>query len=84
MGRTVLLLANLAAAPFAVTLLSHPAYGLWALIQAILPWTNLAKYHALSMRPARWPRCPRPPFYRWSHGKRGAYTQWCLRRCSGF
>jgi hypothetical protein len=37
MGRTVLLLANLAAAPFAITLSQPPAYGLWALIQAILP-----------------------------------------------
>jgi O-antigen/teichoic acid export membrane protein len=42
-GRTVLLLANLGATPFTIRLLGPAAYGLWALVQAILTWANLAE-----------------------------------------
>jgi len=41
-GRTVLLLANLAATPFTIRLLGPAAYGLWALIQTILLWASVA------------------------------------------
>jgi O-antigen/teichoic acid export membrane protein len=42
-GRTVLLLANFAATPFTIRLLGPSAYGLWALIQAVFVWANLAE-----------------------------------------
>jgi len=42
-GRTVLLLANFGATPFTVRLLGPAAYGLWALIQAILTWAGPAE-----------------------------------------
>jgi len=42
-GRSLLLLANLGATPFTIRLLGPSAYGLWALIQAIFIWANLAE-----------------------------------------
>ena len=42
-GRTILLLANFAATPFTIRLLGPSAYGLWALIQAVLVWAGLAE-----------------------------------------
>jgi O-antigen/teichoic acid export membrane protein len=42
-GRSVLLLANFAATPFTIRLLGPSAYGLWAIIQAVLVWVNLAE-----------------------------------------
>ncbi len=42
-GRGLLLLANFAATPFTVRLLGPSAYGLWALIQAVFVWANLAE-----------------------------------------
>lgn len=42
-GRAVLMLANLGATPFTIRLLGPSAYGLWALIQAILLWVNPAE-----------------------------------------
>lgn len=42
-GRAVLLLANLAATPFTIRLLGPSAYGLWALVQAILLWASVAQ-----------------------------------------
>lgn len=42
-GRSLVLLANLGATPFTIRLLGPPAYGLWALIQAVLTWAALAE-----------------------------------------
>lgn len=42
-GRSVLLLANFFATPFTIRLLGPAAYGLWALIQAVLMWATLAE-----------------------------------------
>lgn len=42
-GRAVLLVANLASTPFTIRLLGPSAYGLWALIQAVLLWAGLAE-----------------------------------------
>lgn len=42
-GRTILLLANFGATPFTIRLLGPSAYGLWALIQAILVWAGPAE-----------------------------------------
>lgn len=42
-GRSVLLLVNFIATPFTIRLLGPAAYGLWALIQAVLMWATLAE-----------------------------------------
>lgn len=42
-GRSVLLVVNLAATPFTIRLLGPAAYGLWALIQAVVTWAALSE-----------------------------------------